>query len=421
MTHVDFYDDTCEILVWNAVDLIIDENLPQQFFYDSLLEDNYKNLVKSINDMVVVMPVEDKEEWKTFLKNYTRIAEMHIQSDLKDYLLNKLVLKEDKVIIPLKLYVALKIEWSLRLHLDTLWYFATLNRITANLDSTKEHNKALEKYSQLFTSIICRASYETHYYFNEKTYWLLKGIFGDIQKSIKSLGPLKWESFLLRELLTGIEATQNKQKYLSENYPQHLLENLSIGCEIRKDRWEGQHYTLDYIIFSTLFLNSPPLIIISKDCRNVEVWIWYEIVLTNDTSLNKMFIEHWMNFLLINPFRWLLDSIHQFSTKESIDILQAWREKYKELWETNSSSEEKINKLVSYIEKQLAVYDKVEFFITTKNKQPDGITSIVTQVDPKKFYSTQTSFDNPPEIEIKPLPAWKEKRIYKGKKKIKDI
>ncbi len=421
MTHVNFFDDTCEILVWNAVDLIIDTKSPQQFFYDSLLEDKYRDLVDAINEMVVIMPIEDQKEGESMLKNYKRLTKQHIQSWLRKHLLSKVQLQDNKIIVPLKLYVVLLIEWYMKIHLDTLWYFATLNPITAKLDSTAEHNKTLQKYSQLFTSIICRASYETHYFFNEKVYSLLKGMFNSIQNSAKATGPFKWESFLLRELLTGIEATQNKQRYESTNYPPTLLENLSVGCEIVKERREWQHYTLDYIIFSTLFLNAPPLIIISKDCWNIEVWIGYELLLTNDSSLNKMFIEHWVNFLLINPFRWLLDTIQQFSNEESKNILQKWKEKYAEIWNTTAPLEEKMSKLISYITKQLHTHEKIEFAITTKFQEPDSITSIITQSDPKKFHSTQMSFDHPPEVKIKPLPWWKERRIYTGKKNLKDI
>lgn len=422
MTQIHFYDDTEELLVWNAVDVIIQENSMDSAFYDAI--EWYDEIIDMINEIVVIVDTDSFMKRDEMVENYKEAIKKYIQTNLQDYFLSKIKVEFYKITVPLKVYLIINIKWSLKIALDNLWYYKNLNTKTVNLKFTADHNNLIEKYADFYTKLICKCSISTHYFFCPDIYKMLKEEFQYLEdpniREKRTIGDYKVPQ--LRELLRALECYNDWKKVQTLSRPRKFVSSIikEWACKIVKEEWEPQNYTFNYIIFSLLFLKRPPLIVITKDYSNVELWIWYELYLTDTDSLIKDFVKTWSDFLVINPFQRIEKIVEEDTDEKWKDLLKEQREKYQEFWEENCSLDEKLDKCKNFMKQKLKEYDKIEFMVTTKHNEPYWITQIVTQCDPKKFHSTEESFSNP--VKVTSIKQWKkQRRIYKSTKPLSEI
>ena len=423
MANVYFFDDTEELVVWNAVDLILPDECFEDAFYDSI--EWYEEILDLINDIAVVVDTDSFIERDEIVNNYKEAIKTYIKTDLQDYLLSKIKIDWYKITVPFKVYLIINIKWSLKLGLDNLWYYKWLNTDNVKEEFTWKHNNLIEEYADFYTKLICRCTISTHYIFCSDIYKMLKEKFQYLES------PKLWETWILhdkklpqlREFLRALESYDSWKKvemmWFAKDFIPAIVE--AKAYKIIKEDYEVHHYTLDYIIFSILFMRKAPLIVITREYGNIELSAWYNIYLTNKEWLIKNFINSGSSFFVLNPFQWLDNLIEEDTDEVWKNIIKERREKYQEIYTENSSLDEKLEKCKQFMKEKLKQYEKIEFFITTKHGQPYAITQEVTQCDPKKFHLTSESFSNPVSYTSKTNEKWKEKRIYHSKKPLSEI
>lgn len=423
MARVKFYDDTEELLVWNAVDLIIPEDSIEWAFYDSV--EWYEEFLDVINDIVVVVDTDSFIQRDNIVDNYKEVIRKYIKSDLQDYFLSKIKVDAYKITVPFKVYIIINIKWCLKFSLDNLWYYKNLNTESVEEEFTNEHNNLLEEYTDFYTKLICRCTISTKYFFCTDIYQMLKEKFQYLEN------PQLWEWWTLhdhnipqlREFLRALENYDNWKKVKMLWFAKKFIPEIvdAWAYKIVKDEYEPHHYTLDYIIFSLIFMRKAPLIVITRDFDNVELSVWYNVYLTDNETLIKKFINLWSNFIVVNPFQWIGNVVDEDTDEKWKNLIKEFREKYQEIYVENTSMDKKLDKCLDFMKLKLGEYEKIEFHITTKNHQPYSIIQIVTQCDPEKFHSTEESFSNPVTYESKMDEKWKKKRIYRSTKPLSEI
>lgn len=423
MARIKFYDDTEELLVCNAVDLILPEKTVEVAFYDSI--EWYEEILDLINDIAIIVDTNSFIERDNIVENYKEAIKRYIKSDLQDYFLGKIKIDAYKITVPFKVYIIINIKWCLKLSLDNLWYYTNLNAENVDDDFIIKHNNLINDYADFYTKIICKCVISTHYFLPMDAYKKLKEKYQYLEN------PKIWEAWTisnpdllkLREFLWALE-NYNQWKEVktfvtSKNYISSIVK--SWNCKIVKEEYEGQHYTLDYIIFSLIFMRKAPLIIITRDYDNIELSMWYSAYLTNKEWLVKCFVNSWSNFIVFNPFQRLDKTVEEDTDETWKNIIKERREKYQEVFSENTSLDEKLDKCREFMKQKLWEYEKIEFHITTKNQEPYSIIQEVTQCDPKKFHSTKESFSNPVSYKSNVDEKWKEKRIFHSTKPLSEI
>ncbi len=423
MAQIHFYDDTEELLVWNAVDLIIPDNSVESAFYDSI--DWYEEIIDMINDIVVIVDTDSFIVRDKMVENYKDAIKRYISSDMQKFFLDKIKVDVYKITVPFKVYLIINISWAFRLFLDNLWYYKNLNAENLDDDFINKHNNLIQEYAEFYTKLVCKCTISTHYYFCSDIYNMLKKDYQYLEN------PQLWVTWVLhdhklpwlREFLWALECYDRWEKvkmiWRAKKFIEPIVE--AWAYKISKEEYENHHFVLDYIIFSLIFLRKVPLLIITKEYQNIELWMWYDIYLTNNEWLIRDFTDSWSSCLVINPFQWLEKLIEENTDEKWKGIIEEWREMYKNIREEQTTLEEKVEKCLGFICDKLKQYEKVDFQINTKNHQPYTITQIVTQCNPDKFYETKESFTNPVKTTTIEEPWKKEKRIYESKKPLSEI
>lgn len=423
MTSVHFFDDTEELLVGNAVDLILPEDSVDSAFYDNI--NGYEEIINMINDIVVVVDTQSFIERDKMVENYKYATKTYINPDMQDFFLNKIKVDFYKITVPFKIYLIINISWAFNLFLDNLWYYKNLNLENIEDDFVIKHNNLIQEYADFYTKLVCKCTIATHYYLYSDIYKRIKEDYEYLEQ------PKLWITWilhdhklpLLREFLWWLECYDRWEKvkmmWWAKDFVPPIVE--AWAYKIEKEEYKNHHFVLDYIIFSLIFLKKAPLLIVSKEYINIELWIWYDVYLTNNEWIIKEFVNSWSSFVVINPFQGLDKLIEEETDEKWKSIIKEWREKYQEIRNDKSSTEEKVDKCMKFICEQLKTYEKVEFKINTKNQQPYSITQIVTQCNPDKFYETKESFTNPVKTTSIEDPGKKERRIYESTKPLSEI
>jgi len=415
MTKATFYDDTKEILVWNTLDHIYDTLWRNSFWYNDIANHSYKELVNMLNTITVEYPLENKEQWETYMINYNKVINQYIKKETQPMMRELLQIKNDKIIVPIKLYVILSLNGLIKCTLDTLWYYAQPTYIRA--EKFREwYEKKLVKKADFITRLVSMGNYEQKFFFDEEDYNNMKREFWHLENNEMYHIPEDPTIKKFNEILYWIQAKKQGTPFQPVYTTFLNIHKLAEKTDVLSQWWEWQHYSLDYIIFLYLFTDKKPCLVITKDYWNVEVWYWSEIFLSDTHDIESLYIRQWMSTIIINSF-FSTDTLVQHHWSKN--IMDIWKEKYKEININKDISKDKMNKLIKYMTEQLRWHNKTEFYINTKHQQPDAITTIITQSDPKRFRETEQSIEwNIISIEEKPLPKKWKQRIYKSKTKL---
>lgn len=430
MTSVTFRDDDEDIIVCWVVDLDTWEEwwLAEKLFLE---EWDFKKERQLFNRLRVKVYQPDEKERESMMNSYRTIMSKYLPSSIIEILKPQLYSEWDIIYVPIKIYMMTELWWKIRLALDTLWSSVYNPK---NILHYAYQDVLLNNYTDYYMTLLCKSNVEKHYRFCPDIYKMLKKKFWYLENSRYQLTPekdvlaWKWDDphvpelreFLhCIEILDGLE-DKNTWKLNLQYWNFDLIKSIvdAKAYQFLYCEYEWHHNILDYILFSLIFENKVPLILITRWVDNVELWAWYKICITDEKGLNY-FIKNWEDFLIINPFQ---DILNEENREEwQIEIVEEIRKNYKTIEDTNDSMEIKMKKIRSYMMTCYDMYEKVDFVITSEKHQPKYIQTIVEQMDKNKFNETASSFKTPPEVNIKPLPKWKEKRIYKSKQSIDTI
>lgn len=428
MTSVTFRDDDNDVIVCWVVGLDIwDEwGFAGKLFLE---EWDFKEEKQLFNKLIVKVYQSDKTQRENMMNNYRTVMSKYLPSSIIEILKPQLHIEWDVIYVPIKIYMMIEMWWKIRLALDTLWS-SVYN--PQHLLHYSFQDVLLNNYTDYYMTLLCKSNVEKHYRFCPDIYKMLKIKFWYLQDS--QLNPdgdvfaWRWNDPYVSELreflhcieiLDGLEdsnAWKLNLQYWDYDFIKAIVDNKAY--QFIYDEYEWHHNVLDYILFSMIFEGKLPLILITRWADNVELWAWYKICITDEKWLGY-FIHNSDDFLVINPFQ---DVLMEENWEEwQIEIVNKIRNGYKTIENTNDSMAIKMEKLKLYMISCYDMYEKVDFVVTSEKHQPKYIQTIVEQSDKSKFNETANSFKTRPEVTIKPLPKWKEKRIYKSKQNIDTI
>ncbi len=419
MTQIRFEDDKKELRIGNGVRLTAWAN---DMLYEEIFDPKYEEIVKFINDATVTLTEQSDEIRAKYVRNYDAILQVHIPTALQDQFKGRITVddKKKEIRIPLRMHMIAMLYAFILVEVDTFKVTVNPYKMAGN-QFYAQYDQEVRQLATFWTQIISKGSYQEIYSFKKPTdYYMMKSRFGHLATKSRQAVMAGKDEADLQEILESIKMNKTgfipaHLKHNSRNFIRDISNNTSVTTLIH----EEHNRMLEFLIFHWMFLKKQTTIFLSNDGKSVNVGMCNDIYVCTKEEFDASFISKGFSGIEITRLAQWEDFINEKTNPEFREFVQGMRailgEEGKEGQTKTEQIKDKTTKVKEYMDKRLPLLPKVEFYIGTKNKEPDFVEMIVTEADSKKYYELQQKLWT----ETYKNEEWR--RIFSKKTKIEDI